>query len=64
MQRTEAAPLDRLARRQRERAHRAAVKRAEERDDVLPSGRVARQLEARFDRFGAGVAEERSRRRP
>ena len=39
---------------------RAAVKPAEERDDVLPAGRVARQLEARLDRLGPGIAEERS----
>ena len=38
---------------------RAAVKSAEERDDVLAAGRIARQLEARLDRLGAGVAEER-----
>ena len=58
--RPEPAALDRLARRQRERAERAAVKRAEKRDDVGALGGVARQLDARLDRFGAGVAEKRS----
>ena len=51
--------LDGLARRQRQRAQRAAVEAAEERDDVRAARRVARQLDARFDGFGAGVAEER-----
>ena len=38
---------------------RAAVKPAEERDDVRPPGRVTRQLDARLDGLGAGVGEER-----
>src|SRR5437764_14385543 len=59
-ERTEAAALDRLAGRERERSHRAAVKAAEKGDDVLPSRRIARELEARLDRLGAGVAEKRS----
>ena len=40
-QRPEPATLDRLARRQRERSHAAAVESAEKRDDVLAAGRVA-----------------------
>ncbi len=60
-QRPEAAPLDRLARGERQRAHRAAVEAAEERDNVLPARGISRQLQARFDRLGAGVAEKRSR---
>ena len=44
--RPEAAPLNRLARGQRQRAHRAAVKAAEKRDDVLPPGGIPRELDA------------------
>ena len=58
-QRAESAPLARLARRERQRAERAAVEPAQKRDDVGPLRRVARELEARLDRFRAGVAEER-----
>ena len=36
------------------------MKASEEGDDVLPSRRIARELEARLDRLGAGVAEKRS----
>ena len=59
--RAEAAPLDRLARRQRQRAH-ACGRETPPRNAMMfvPPGRVARQLEARLDRLGAGVAEERS----
>src|SRR5436190_24160415 len=60
-ERTEAAALHGLACGQRQRAHRAAVKAAEKGDEVLPSGGIPRQLEACFDRFGAGVAEKRFR---
>jgi hypothetical protein len=52
-ERTEATPLHRFTGRHCQRAHRAAVESAEERDDVRPSGREPGQLEGRFDRFGA-----------
>ena len=47
-----------LAGGQRQRAHRAAVEAAEERDDPLPARDVARELQRALDRFGAGLAEE------
>ena len=59
-ERPEAAPLDRLAGGQRQRAQRSAVKRAEERDDPLPLRVIARQLDRRLGRLGAGVGEERA----
>ena len=58
-ERPEALALRHLAGGQRERPHRAAVKRAEERDDVVPLRVVLRQLERRLVRLGARVAEER-----
>ena len=58
--RAEALALNRLARRQRQRAQRPAVKAAEKRDDVVAPGRVAGELDARLDRFGPGVAEKRA----
>ena len=57
-QRREAAPLHDLAAGQRHRAHRAAVKRAEERDHVLPARVIAGQLERRLDRLGPAIGEE------
>src|SRR5207253_6825217 len=57
--RTEAAALDRFARGQRQRAERAAMEAAEKRDDVVASGRIPRQLDARLDRFSTRVAEKR-----
>ena len=56
--RREALLLRVLARRERQRAHRAAVEAAEEADEARPAGDVARQLERAFDRLGAGLAEE------
>ena len=58
-QRSKTAPLHRFAAGQRKRSHRPPMKSALKRDDPLAAGRVPRQLDARFDRFGAGVAEER-----
>ena len=58
-ERREALALRHLARRQRQRSHRPAVERAEERDDVVPLRVVLRQLERRLVRLGARVAEER-----
>ena len=55
-----ARPLRRLAG-DRERAHRAAVERALERDEPGLPGRLARALDRGLDRLGAGVAEERVR---
>ena len=55
-----------LVRGDRQRAERPAVERLLERDDLRArlAARVpvaARELQARFDRFGAAVAEERAR---
>ena len=47
----------------RERAERAPVERAVERDDLAAAGRLARPLERGLDRLGARVAEERAARR-
>ncbi len=58
--RAEPAALNRLARRERQRSHRASMKAAEKRDHVVAAGRVARELQACFDRFSAGVAEKRT----
>jgi hypothetical protein len=55
-QRSEAPPLLRLRRGQRECAHGASVKSAEEGDNVLPSGVIARDLQRALDRLRAGVA--------
>ena len=55
-QRRKPAPLLRLRRGQRQRAHGASVKRAEERDDVLTLGVIARQLQRALNRLRAGVA--------
>src|SRR5688500_5433692 len=60
LHRPEAAALNRLARRQRERAERAAVKAAQKRDHAVALRDVARELDCRFNRFGAGVRKERS----
>ena len=59
-ERPERLALRRLAG-HRQRAHRAPVERALERDEPRPAGRLARVLERRLDRLGAGVAEERLR---
>ncbi len=56
--RPEALALHGAARRQAERAEGAAVERAEERDQERALGVVARQLDGRFVRLGARVAEE------
>src|SRR5262245_29180821 len=58
--RPEAATLDRLTRRQRQRPHGPSVEAAEERDDVLSPGGITRELQARLDRLGPRVAEERA----
>ena len=55
-----------FVRRDRQRSERAAVKRLLERDDLVarlaPGVPIApRELQARLDRFGAAVAEERAR---
>ena len=57
--RTEAAPLYVLARRDGQRAERAAVKRAQERNEVESLAGVPGQLDGSFDGFRTGVAEER-----
>ena len=59
-ERAEAAALDRLACRERQRPHRTAVEGAQERDDALPPRVVAGQLDRRFRRLGARVGEERA----
>ena len=56
--RAEVGVVLRLAGRQADGAHGAAVEGAEEGDDVRPARVVARQLEARLDRLRAGVADE------
>ena len=55
-ERRKAAPLLRFRGGQRQRAHGASVKRAEERNDVLALGVIAGQLEGALDRLRAGVA--------
>ncbi len=55
-ERSEAALLLRLRGGQRKRSHRAAVKGAEEADDVLPARVVSGKLHSALDRLGAGVA--------
>src|ERR1041385_6439401 len=57
---TEAATLRQLARGQRERAHRAAVKRSEKRDDVVTLRLELRELQRRLVGLRAGVREERA----
>src|SRR5581483_9097586 len=59
-ERLERRPLRRLPG-DRERAHRAAVEGALERDELRLPGRLARPLERGLDRLRAGVAEERVR---
>ncbi len=59
-ERLERGPLRGLAR-DRERADRAAVERPFQRHEPGTTGRLARPLERRLDRLGAGVAEERVR---
>src|SRR5581483_3095609 len=44
----------------RERAHRPAVERAFERDELRLAGRLPGPLDRGLDRLGAGVAEERA----
>ena len=56
-ERPEAGVVLRLRGGQRDGAVRAAVERAEERDDVRAMGRVAGELDGGFDHLGAGVAE-------
>src|SRR5215203_952817 len=56
----EAAPLDRLTGRQRQRAERAAVEAAEKRDHPVTPGGVSSQLDRGFDRLRSRVREERS----
>ena len=58
-QRREAPLLLRLRRRQRERAHRAPMKRTQKRDDVLPACVIARELHRALNRLCAGVAIEK-----
>ncbi len=57
--RAEAAPLNRLARGERQGAERASMEAAEKCDDVLSLHGVPRELDARFDRFRPRVSEER-----
>src|SRR4029079_16875326 len=57
-QRTETTPLNDLARSERQRTHRATVKRAQEREDALTLGVIARQLDRSFGRLGARITEE------
>ena len=52
----ETPPLLRFGCGQRECTHRAPVKRAEERDDVLPLGVIARQLQGTLDRLRSRVS--------
>ncbi len=59
-ERLECFPLRRLAG-HRERAERAPVERAVERDELAAPGHLARPLERGFDRLRARVAEERLR---
>ena len=56
--RAEAFALHGAARRQPERAQRAAVERAEEGDQERPLGVVPRQLDRRLVGLGPGIAEE------
>src|SRR6185436_19669837 len=51
LHRTKPAPLDGLARCQRERAERAAMEAAEKRDHAVPLRYVTRQLDRGLDRF-------------
>jgi len=55
----EAAPLRDLRGGEREGAERAAVEAVEEGDELLPPGRVHRQLERGLDGLGAAVGEVR-----
>ena len=54
-QRSKLLPLNDLASSQRQGTHRPTVERAIARDDVLPTGVVAGELERRFDTLRAGV---------
>ena len=57
-QRTVAAAVLRLRRREAGRTHGATVESAAEHDDRLATGRLARQLDRGLNRFGAAVAKE------
>ena len=56
-ERAEPRVVLRLRRRERDGAVRAAVECAEERDDVRPSRRMARELDRGLDHLGPAVAE-------
>ena len=55
----ESEPLCFLGRGQRQCTERSAVKRAEERDELLPPRVIHREFQGRFDRFGAAVSKVR-----
>ena len=55
-QRREAAALPRIRCRQRERAHRASMKRAIKSDQMLPPRVIPGQLNSALNGFGAGVS--------
>ena len=56
-QRAEIFSLHGLARRQRKRAERAAVKAAVKRDELVALRVIPRELHRRFDSLGAGISE-------
>ena len=56
-ERTEPAPLHRLAGRKRKRPHGPSVERAEKGNKPMALGVVARNLHRRFHGFGAGIAK-------
>jgi hypothetical protein len=60
--RGEALLLRVLAGGERQRPHRASVESAEEADEARAPGDIARQLDRRLDRLGAGLAQEAHRR--
>ena len=56
-QRSKTPPLCRLAGCQRQRAQRPAMKTTQKGDEPVPPRVVARQLQRRLHRLGAGVSE-------
>src|SRR5207245_477329 len=57
-ERTESFPLNRFRGSERQRTHRAAVKRGMKRDELPAACRVTRELHRSFNRFSAGVSEK------